>query len=244
MNNKVKIRVITLGAIPHDLELSKISKWQSNSFDVIDQIEAYAITSDSDGNWQFSDENILQHLPPNAGEDFLVALTNVPLQYDWYTRRVRGNAVVFTLHEISNYLRFNNIPIINVVYRLLYAYSLVYRENKLRIPESNEYTNFTHDETRGCIYDMNGLKYDIIHSCDGPIICSACAHRLENSGVSISLVKGTQSEIKKIRKELFYRVSSWISRHPILSIIIASLWAFVIGLTSSYVSNEVWPPNI
>lgn len=242
MSKMLKIRVVTLGTVPHDLDLSKVIKCSSSIFEVVDAIDNYAINSDADGEgWQFTDDNLLKKLPSNEGEDFLVALTNVPLQHNWYTRRVKENVVVFSFKEISDYLRFNNIPLKNVVFRLLYAYALVFKENKGKIPSCDEYTNFTHDETKGCIYDMNGLKYDIIESCDNPIICGACVQRLASSGVPTSQIKQAQIEIKNIRKELFFRISGWISKHPVLSFVLATFWAFLIGLFSKYVAIQLWP---
>jgi hypothetical protein len=242
MSKKLKIRVVTLGTVPHDLDLAKVSRWSSSIFDVVTPIDNFTVNSDADGeDWQFTDTNISQNLPENEGEDFLVAITSVPIHHNWYTRRVKENVVVFSFNEIADYLRFNNIPLENVVFRLLYAYAFVFAENKSRIPFCSEYTNFTHDETKGCIFDMNGLKYDIIHSCDSPIICSACVHRLASAGVPTSQIELAEKEIKNVRKHLYFRIAGWISRHPILSLIIASVWAFLIGLLTEYVANKLWP---
>jgi hypothetical protein len=242
MSKKITIRIVTLGTVPFDLNLLKIQNWDSSIFEIVTPIENFALNSDSDSEgWQFSDQNISSHLPQNEGEDFLVALTNVPLYLNWYTRRVKENYVVFTFKEIAEYLRFNNIPLENVVYRLLYAYSLVYSENKKRIPSCVEYTNFTHDETKGCIFDMNGLKYDIVHSCDSPIICDVCSHRLSSAGVSTSQIEQAKRELENVKKELYYRMTDWISRHPIWSLLMASLWAIIIGLFTNYLSSVIWP---
>ncbi|MEW7987570.1 MAG: hypothetical protein AB2784_08025 [Candidatus Thiodiazotropha endolucinida] len=242
MSKKIRIRMVTLGTVPYDLYLTKFDNWKSSIFEIVSPIENFTLNADSDGNdWQFTDSNISDHLPENDGENFLVALTNVPLHLNWYTRRVKNNYVVFTFNEIADYLRSNNIPLENVVYRLLYAYTLIYIENKKKIPSCDEYTNFTHDETRGCIFDMNGLKYDIIHSCDNPIICDACTHRLSSVGVSVSKIERAKKELTKVRKELYYRITSWISKHPILALFLATLWAIMIGLLTNYTSNLCWP---
>ena len=238
MSKKIKIRIVTLGTVPYDLDLVKIAGWSSSIFENVSPVENFSLNSDSDGeNWQFTDKNLSDHLPDNEGEDFFVALTNVPLQLNWYSRRVRDNYIVFTFNEIADYLRFNNIPLENVVYRLLYAYSLVYIENRKKIPSCDEYTNFTHDETKGCIYDMNGLKYDIINSCDSPMICDACSHRLASSGVSTSQIERVKKELSNVRKDPYYRITDWVSKHPVLSLGIATLWAFMIGLLTNYISN-------
>lgn len=242
MTEKLKICVITLGAIPPDLELSKITSYKSTLFETTSSIDRYQIYSKAGGdNWEFTDEDISQSIPDTTGYDFLVAITNVPLKGGWYTRRVKENVVAFSLHGISDYLRLQNVPIVNVVFRLLYAFTLVYRENKKRIPSCDEYTNFTHDDTRGCLFDMNGAnKYDIIYSCVSPIICKPCEQRLTSGGVAISDIEKAQEEINSIRKKPFHYVSGWVEHHPGLSIVIASTWAFSIGLLVEYVANTIW----
>ncbi|OUR64607.1 hypothetical protein A9Q79_04710 [Methylophaga sp. 42_25_T18] len=238
MAKKIKIRIVTLGAVPYSLDLTQISNKNSSIFEFISPVENFNLNSNADGeNWSFTDSNLSKQLPEHDGEDFLIALTNVQLELNWYSRRLKDNCVVFTFHEIAEYLYLNNIPIENVVYRLLYAYSLVYLEGKNRIPASTENTNFTHDETKGCIYDMNGHKYDIIHSCDQPIICDACSHRLASHGVSTSKITQVKNELTKIKKKLYYRTSDWISKHPVKSLILATLWGFVIGMLTNFTSN-------
>ncbi|WJV67352.1 hypothetical protein PCO86_02520 [Pectobacteriaceae bacterium CE70] len=239
MRRKTNIRLLVLGSVPHDLNLSALTKYSSSVFEITEPIETYAIRSGSDGsNWEFTDRNISHNIPSNENEDMTIALTNVPLEDNWYSRRLQNNTVIFTFQEISDYLRFNNIPLENVVYRLLYEYSLVYRENNGNIPSCDQYTEFTHDETKGCIYDMNGLKSDIIYSCDSPIICETCSQRLERNGVSREAVSDSKKELKKVRKPLFYRLSAWVSRHPIWSIAIASTWSIFIGTISSLIANQ------
>jgi len=238
MAKKIKIRIIILGTVPYGLNLTQIFNKNSPIFEFVHPIEKFNLNSNSDGeNWSFTDKNLIQHLPELRDEDFLVALTNVPLELNWYSRRPKDNYVIFTFHEITEYLSFSNIPIENVVYRLLYAYSLVYLESRNRIPSSIDNTNFTHDETKGCIYDMNGLKYDIIQSCVHPIVCDACTHRLASHGVSTSKITQAKNQLKTIKKELYYRVTDWISKHPLKSLIFATFWGFTIGMLTNYISN-------
>ncbi|MHC5783305.1 hypothetical protein [Aliivibrio fischeri] len=49
---------------------------------------------------------------------------------------------------------------------------------------AHELSNFTHDDTRGCIYDMNGVKEDVTSSCHKPIICEECCERMRNEKIS------------------------------------------------------------
>ena len=241
MGKQTKIRLVVLGSVPRDLDLSLLSNRSSSVYEIINSIETYEISTSSDGNnWEFSDRNLNDLIPQKEGEDITIALTNVPLQENWYSRRLANNVVIFTFHEVADYLRFHNIRLENVVYRLLHAYTLVYRENKGVIPACYEYSSFTHDETKGCIYDMNGIKSDIIYSCDEPKICNTCCQRLVENGVSRELVSQSKSELKLVRKSLFFRLSAWVSVHPIISIIIASAWSMVIGVLSAVIASGLF----
>lgn len=150
-----------------------------------------------------------------------------------------SNRVVFSFHEIKEILRFSNIPLENVIYRLLYAYTLLYKRSGDRIPETADYANFTHDETRGCVFDMNGIKTDVVYSCHNPIICTDCVERLRREKVSDETISQCQSEIKKIRKTLFYRITDFVKQHPLWSLAISMATAIILNVIASYVYDAI-----
>ena len=160
--NITRITVATVGHMPADFNRKKIKEWKSSVFE-IDGIESYTLNCDSDGNsWEFTDKTLEEVLPNKFSGEFLIAIVSVPIEYNWYSRRISANRIVFSFHEIKEILRLSNIPLENIIYRLLYAYTLTYKRSGNCIPEAAVITNFTHDETRGCLFDMNGLKTDVI----------------------------------------------------------------------------------
>jgi len=189
-----KIKLVSIGHLPANFNKAKMKNWKSSIFQINGDIESYSLTSDSDGaNWEFSDKALESQLPAKFEGDFLIAIVNVPIELNWYSRRLGDNKVVFTFHEIRDILSFYNIPLENVIYRLLYAYTLVFQKYGNRLPQASEITNFTHDETRSCLFDMNGIKTDIIYSCNKPIICPECIERLKRDRVP-------EETIKKLKK--------------------------------------------
>ena len=95
----IRIKVITLGHMPAELDLKKITNKKSSIFSVVSPIENYTINKNSDGdNWEFSDSNLTSQLPQTFDGDFLIAVVNVPLEMNWYSRRLDSNRVVFTFH--------------------------------------------------------------------------------------------------------------------------------------------------
>lgn len=239
--SKVKIKLVSVGHLPANFDKTKIEQWESALFKIQGQIESFTLNNDSDGpNWEFSDQNLLKELPNNFNGDFLLALVNVPLELNWYSRRLGENKVVFTFHEINEFLCFANIPLENIIYRVLYVYSLVYKRHGNRIPEDFEITNFTHDETRGCLFDMNGLKTDVIYSCHNPIICPDCVDRLSKEKISKETISTVQKEIKKIKKDLFYRIADFVKLHPVWALAISSFSAILLGSVGSILGTFIY----
>lgn len=235
--NKSKVVVATIGYMPNKLiNTKKIKKHSSSVFEIIGEIENYALTMDADGtDWEFTDKALAETLPKAHHGDFIIALVNVPIEDNYYARRLSNNRIVFSFYEIKEILADANIPLENVIYRLLYSSSLLYKRSGNRIPTNGELTNFTHDETRGCLFDMNGMKTDLVYSCDKPIICPDCVGRLRAEMVSNDVISQTQKEIMKIRKNFFYRISDYIKRHPIRSLIISMVTAIFLNVLASYI---------
>ena len=244
--NKAKIKLITIGHMPLHLNLARVTKWKSEVFELAGEIENYALRceSDSDG-WVFSDVLLKNQLPENGDANFLIALVNVAIEDNWYSRRIGGNQVVFTFSQIKDYLNWENIPLENVVLRVLYAYTLLYRRAGDKIPSMGDTPGFTHDETRGCLFDMNGIKSDLVESCNKPVVCPDCVERLMRERVSTQTIKMVQREIKVIRKQLYYRFVDFVKVKPLISLFISSLFALFLGivgsLLASYIYDEIKP---
>lgn len=238
---KIKIKVIILGHIPVQFSKKKLLSWKSDLFNIEDNIDEYKLTCDSDlPEWQYSDELILKQFPNKSQADFIIALTNVPLEYDWYTRRLSENKVIFTFHEIKDFLYYENIPVENVVLRVLYAYSLAYRSSNNKIPTYETTPGFTHDETKGCLFDMNGIKTDIVESCNNPIICSDCGEKLSLKKIPVNVISTVRREIRKIRKTLYYRCSDFIKAHPIISFLASSIFVVILGIIGSLIATYLY----
>ena len=238
MTNKVRVKLVTIGYLPHDFLIEKIRNWQSEIFQLTGNIENFSLRKNSDGeNWDFSDSLIGETLPHTADADFVIALMNVPIEDNWYSRRINQNQIVITFHEIRDILRDSNIPLENVVLRLIYSYTLVYKGYGKRIPSVNEVTDFTHDETRGCIFDMNGIKTDLPSSCDKPQICDECQERLRKNSVSNDIIEQAKKETLRIRKKLYYRVMDFVKNHPVWTLIISSSYALILNIIATIITK-------
>lgn len=239
--SKVKIKLVSIGHLPIEFNSKKIPKFSSSIFEVVGNIDNHELRCNSDGpDWEFSDDLVRNQMPNPNVADFMIAIVNVPLKDNWYSRRLGNNQVVFTFYEIKEILLQANIPLENVIYRLLNAYAFAYKRNLNKIPEFHEMTDFTHDETRGCLFDMNGIKSDLVASCHRPIICDECKERLRLGRVSNDEIKSAEKDIKKIQKDLYYRILANVKRHPILAIVLSSLFAFSLGVAGSVTGSYAY----
>src|SRR5690606_17916517 len=105
-----------LGQLPVDLDKIKLAKWKSDVFEICGPIDNYTITNNSDGpSWEFTDENIEKQLPLSFEEDFLIAMTHVKLEDNYYARRFANNRICMTFYETADILNHSNIPIVNLI---------------------------------------------------------------------------------------------------------------------------------
>lgn len=238
---KVKIKLVTIGHLPLHLNLSRASSWKSDVFELFGKIENFSLRCDSDSeDWIFSDALLKAELPEHNGADFLLAIVNVPIENNWYARRLGDNQIVFTFSQIKEFLDYENIPLENAVLRVLYAYTLLYRRSGNRIPNFGEASSFTHDETRGCLFDMNGIKSDLVESCNKPVVCAPCEERLKNERVSTQMIKTVQNEICKIRKSIYYQALDFIKVKPLVTLIISSAFAILLGVIGSLIASSIY----
>ncbi len=239
--SKVKIKLAALGQLPFDFDQGELLKWKSTVFELSPSIESYQLNEDSEGDdWQYTDDQLEKYLAKPFDEDFLMILVNVRLQHNWYVRRLSGNRFLFSFHEIADILRSHNIPLRNIVLRVLYAATLVYRRYGDRVPEAMENTDYAHDETRGCLFDMNASKWDVVHSCHEPVLCEYCVAALKKVPISNELIGSVQKDIAKIRKPLFHRIVDFVKRHPIWSLVLSIISALVIGIISSMLAMYLY----
>ncbi|MDP1666808.1 MAG: hypothetical protein Q8L79_16995 [Methylobacter sp.] len=239
--DKVRIKVVTIGHLPLHLNLKGVTGWYSEVFQLAGGIENFALRCDADSDgWVFSDSLLKAQLSKNFDADFLIAIVNVPIEDNWYSRRLGDNQIVFTFSQIKDFLTWENIPLENAILRVLYAYTLLYRRSGNKIPGFGEARSFTHDETRGCLFDMNGVKSDLVESCDTPLVCSECEERLRNEHVSTQTIKSTQQEIKKIRKPLYFRALDFVKAHSITALVMSSVFALALGVTGSLIASFVY----
>lgn len=237
--NRLKIKLAQLGHIPFSLNEKKLTSWNSELFIIDKTIDNYIFQLDSDTEfWGYSDKTLEKELPKNSDFDFLLTITNVPLDDAYYARRISDNRIILTLADISDILRYENLKFENYIMRNIYRYSLVYLMYGRRIPTMDENTNFTHDDTRGCIFDFNGNKAELIYSLDKPKICDDCKSKLKGQvqeKIPQQIIEISEKEIKRIRKGLFISLIDFVKKNPLLSLIITFIAGIIMSIIGAWI---------
>lgn len=238
---KLKVKIISIGHLPPRFNLEAIRDFKSSLFEVDDSFDIYSLDEDSDGeDWAYTDELMLGKIPDNKECDFTFAITTVPLELDWYSRRLNERSIICTFHGVRDYLTQENIPLENMILRVLNAYALVYLRSGKKIPMYDSISNFTHDETRGCLFDMNAYKHDIVESCNNPIICAKCYQNLIDNNIPLNILANVKDDIGKIQKRLYYRITDYVKANPIISLVVSSAFVVMLGIIGSLIASYLF----
>ena len=238
---KTSICVRLLGRQSPDFDTKCLLKWKSNIWEVFEgRIDTLPLTGRSDlDNWGYSDNALKSMTPPNKEANFTLYILNAPIQDDFFSRRISENVVCVSFWEIAEPLRTHNIPIVCAVLRMIYAYTLVHARRG-SLPPMTEITAFAHHENKGCIFDMAGLPTNIVVSCDKPILCESCRVAASEDHVAKETLDTYAKEIGRIRKQLYFRMTDWVKRHPVLALTISLITALVIGTGGSLIASCIY----
>jgi hypothetical protein len=235
---KTKINLVFLGNNFQEYSKNRIMKWKSDVFELISEHGTITLPEYTEGSaWNYLDSQIEKVLSKTTYKDILIAITNVPLEDNFYMRRLSGNRVVISIYQIGEILKFKGIPIENFLMKSLYEVCVLYYVYKdSKIPMS-EIASVAHDETRGCLFDMTGIKQDIIVSSSSPILCDICYADYLKAHVPKEILDTIRKELKKIKLPTYQRISALIKKHPIVSIIITIVSSLIISVAGNYISK-------
>jgi glycosyltransferase involved in cell wall biosynthesis len=236
----LKIKLVTLGNLKYPINFASVEKWRSQVFtakhvDIVQEIEDADIE-----HWAYSDNSLKGFIKPDPNFDITVGLINAPLEFNYYTRRLENNICVLSLHETADILKLSNLKIENFILRIIYQLCCYYIEAGHKLPTS--FYSVGHDETRGCLFDMNMNKADIIYSTERPRICDSCRNRIIRSQVPKDFLSSAEIELRRIKKDLYYRIADFIKNHPVYSILITLLTGILLNIAASYLYDMLIKP--
>ncbi len=229
---KVKVKIIQCGMLDEPLNYNIIKKFKSSAFEITEVEEGVMLENMSNGyDYSTYEDNYWEKKIKGDDNILTFVITNVQLDENHYARHLSHKRVIFSFRQILPYLTKKHIKLENVILKALYEYSLVFPE----LRKGYENADMWHNETRGCLYDIDGVLSDIVMTCKKPRICVSCENQLLHKGLSAKDIETIKNELKKIKRSRFLDMYEWVQKHIMLSMFLGIAVPFALGLFTSFV---------
>lgn len=237
---KLRIEIVKLGISKYQDVWKFISNLQrhnnSRIYEIV-SIKEVALPNADLCSWGYSDTLLLRLLGSDCTADIRIAFTDYPLQDNYFVRRLDKNTAIATFYQAAGILESANVSLNNYVLLKIYISCTVF----LRVKNNGKILvdDLFHDETRGCLFDMSGIKTDLIASVTKPNICYDCESQIRKQPIDSEYLIMLRKELRQIKKPLYCRVTDFIKKHPIFSLLITVVSSIVINLVSSIIYDLV-----
>jgi len=235
---KTQIKIVLIGHLRHSLNFRKIKQFQSRFFEIngIKTISNLPTPQRDDVflNIEYSREEIESLLNSVNSTEFVVGIMNYRFDDNFYMHRTGNNKLCISLADIDALLLENNISLENFIIKNIFV-AIVFKNIFGTITNDDSY-NFVHPDTRRCLFDLNGDKYDVIFNTEKPIICDSCKASINSRILPQNFIKNIEGELKKIRKPIICTIELFIKKYPLFSVLSTLLTSIIIN----FVSNIIW----
>ena len=232
-----KVTLIRLGHIQHLVDFNFIIKWKSKllTFSGIVCIKLLPGSDVEDGfldvKYTRSKLKTLISCPVNS--DYAVAVMPYRFEDNFYMHRINDKCFAISLYGITDILKSDNVSIEHFIIKQLYEICAI----RLLISDlsSNDIYQFIHPDTRGCLFDLNGDRSDILYNTEQPIICEECKGKIKSKQIKAETIHLLEHELKRIKKPFALRMERWIKKYPLLSIFISALMAITLNILANFI---------
>jgi hypothetical protein len=233
---KVKIRLVQLGYPPVDLH--KVEGWSSELFEFDKSILHRSDLPNSDGKtWALSKRRLAEVIGRQDDVDVALAITDRPIERDYYMHRLSGHVCVMTFYDVAGILSSANLQPETFIIRNIYEVVSLWQEFGGEVDW--EAYKVHHEDTRGCLYDFNADKRDLVRSTERVRLCPSCKARLLNTSVPLGFVDRLENELKRIKKSWGYRLFDFVKAHPFIALAISATVSLALNLTATVI-YEAW----
>lgn len=232
----IRISLVSQGHLKYPINISEITAWKSSVMSISHGASVGHLPDADGGGWEYTDAHLLDVIAADVESDFTVGLIDVPLEDNYYLRRLTDKVAVLSLYEMAEIVRYSEFTLEQFILRNLYELAVLFAANGKLIP--SDYVTWTHDEVRGCLFDMNSSKSDIVFSLHRPKLCTACKARVLSKQVPADFVPHLERELKRLKKSLFLRMTEWVKLHPILALMITALSSVFLNFVASVIFEK------
>ena len=234
----INIKLIVIGHSDRIVNFDLIKKYKSKFFKFLDIERIYNLPNPkkNDGYLDivYSKNEIQAIMKDIEFEGLCIAIMNYGFDDYFYLHRVGVNKVCISIYELENILKKRNITIENFIIKNIYEIFIFYKILK-NLTNSTEIYKVIHNDTRGCLFDMNGDKRDIVYNTEKPIICDECKGKISGKSIPKNFLEDIQKELFKIDKPFLKKIEKFISIYPLFSILITFIFSTIINLFSNWI---------
>jgi hypothetical protein len=240
---RTRISIVKWGCLKRQLNSKILQRWNSKLFVIgsFDEI-AYMPQVENANSWQhLSDKEVCNRLQPKHNTDITIAITEYSLEDNYYMRKVTDKLTIISLSEIGDILQYYHIPIENFILKNIYEIVTLLHAYPNLPNTRDQIPDIIHEENRSCLFDMNGIKTDVIYFfTNKPSLCLQCETKLLQRQLPANFVSNLKRELKRMRKPLFNRICDFVKCYPKWSIFIAVVGQLLIGLLAGLFANYLF----
>lgn len=235
--SKTNIKIVVLGNLRHKLDFKKLKRFNSKFFSVneIEKIHHLPEPNKSDGylNITYSRKEIIALMKNVNYSDLILGIINYRFFDNFYLHRTGINRACLSIAYIDIVLGYNNISIENFILRNIYE--IITYKDSLNDLSSDRINDILHQDTRGCLFDMNGDKHDVIYNTEKPIVCDACKSFFKTTSLPEKYISDLEKELKKINKPFILKAELFIKKHPLFSVLLIFVFSVFINIASDII---------
>jgi len=196
--SKLNLILVELGSLPFSLKpvVARLNRVQNYlRFGVGDPVPQIGDPDLDSYEYSFSKLSGLASLRRREQEDYVVGITSVPLEGDWFSTSL-ARSIVITTHDADRFMAEAGLPVEKYV-ELEIVSNLLASEYYLAGGQEH---GLWHPSPMGCIFDFAGIKRDIIRKVREAKIERVCQSKMDIANVAKSLVQACQSILNQVRK--------------------------------------------
>lgn len=233
-----KVTLIRLGHTQHLVDFNIIRKWKSDLFTVsgIECIDHLPNSDIEDGylDVKYSKSKLKALISCPIESDYAVAIMPYRFEDNFYMHRISDKCVVISLYGIADILKTDSISVEHFIIKQLYEICAI--RHLINDLSSDDVYQFIHSDTRGCLFDLNGERSDILYNTEQPILCEECKSVFRKKQIQAETISTLEYELQKIKKPIALKVERWIKQYPLLSIAISAFTAIILNI----LANLLW----
>lgn len=231
---QLKISLVSLGSLKCPVDTAYLAGWSSQLITINHAAVIDHLPNAEGSDWVYTDQQLSTLIQADVDADITLGLINARLENNYYMRPLGNKVAVLSLFEMAEIIRLSGFTIEDFILRNIYVATVLYAANV----DINNAISWIHDDVRGCLFDMNANKPDIVFSMHKPKLCDGCRSKIQSIQINSGFLPNLDKELSRIKKALYFRMSTWVKAHPLCALAITASSAVILNLIASVIFEK------